>query len=388
MSEPLNKEPAQPSKPGVRLLVTDELGIVKGVEAQSAKSWERFKVATRWGEPDRQRGIGTMCISSRGGLTDTESAVMVVGRGAAGYEVLQPLTGKLLGKVGKALSQSKPDNVTGVAVVRAGGSLDYSVLSSTASGMLRLHSPPTAEPSTAWEELSSWSAGQACECLALHSGGDLAAVGGQGSEVAVWSLETQKKAFGAKGAKKDFLGLQDKPWVTALAWLPGEDTRKVVVGTGSSKVRLYDLSTTMRRPVMEASFEVQTRVTAVAPAPDGAGVWAANGLGVVQQWDLAANRMMGVLKGHGGAIRSLAVHPEEPLIASVGLDRFLRVHNCNTRKQVCRLYIKQQLTGVAWCPLEPQASEAEDNSQPTAGAPAKRSNTHGKEAIRKSRKTR
>lgn len=68
-------------------------------------------------------------------------------------------------------------------------------------------------------------------------------------------------------------------------------------------------------------------------------------------------RMGGVLKGHGGAVRSIALHPEEDLVASVGLDRWLRVHDGATRKQLVKVYLKQQLTSVAWCPCDPPTPE-------------------------------
>lgn len=47
-----------------------------------------------------------------------------------------------------------------------------------------------------------------------------------------------------------------------------------------------------------------------------------------------------------GSVRALAVHPGRPLIASVGLDRFLRVHDTRTRQPVCKVYLKSQLTGA------------------------------------------
>ncbi len=59
------------------------------------------------------------------------------------------------------------------------------------------------------------------------------------------------------------------------------------------------------------------------------------------------------MKGAAGSVRSLALHPDasaHPLLASVSLDRFLRVHDTNTRASVCKVYCKQQLTGVVWLP--------------------------------------
>jgi len=59
-----------------------------------------------------------------------------------------------------------------------------------------------------WEEVVGWDAAQGCDCLSVSGSMELAATGGQGSELLVWDLETQERSFVAKGAKKDFLGLQ------------------------------------------------------------------------------------------------------------------------------------------------------------------------------------
>lgn len=78
--------------------------------------------------------------------------------------------------------------------------------------------------------------------------------------------------------------------------------------------------------------------------------------------------MHGALKGPAGAVKSLAIHPELPIIASVGLDRFFRVHNVDSKALLCKLYLKQQLTAVAWSPDAPETA-AVDNS---AAQPADR----------------
>lgn len=74
----------------------------------------------------------------------------------------------------------------------------------------------------------------------------------------------------------------------------------------------------------------------------------------------ACHRLMDVLKGSGGSVRGLALHPEAPILASAGLDRWLRVYHTGTKKQLTKVYLKQHLTGVAWCPMStatlPQAA--------------------------------
>lgn len=343
----------------VRLVVTDELGLIKGLEANSVKEWETCKVASRWGEPSRQLAVEAMCLSSRGGFSDTESALLAVSRSDMSVQVMDPITGRLFADIPKKVGQK--EKVSGLSILWEGISLaarDCAVLSCTGDGLVRMHSPKDemfrSMAVSEWDEVTSWSIGQACDCMAVNPTAEQIAIGGLGTEMAVYDMVTQKRIFQAKGAKKDFLGLQDKPWVSCLAWIPGGDNRKVVVGTGSSKLRLYDLATDMRRPVLETSFtKGQTKVTSVAPNFDGSSVWAANGAGTVQLWDIKANKMMDVLKGAGGSVRSLSLHPEEPLIASVGLDRWLRVHHTGTKKQLAKVYLKQQLTGVTWCPSPP-----------------------------------
>jgi ribosome biogenesis protein NSA1 len=41
--------------------------------------------------------------------------------------------------------------------------------------------------------------------------------------------------------------------------------------------------------------------------------------------------VVGGYKGLAGAVQQLQLHPTLPLLASVGLDRFVRVHHVHTR---------------------------------------------------------
>ena len=93
----------------------------------------------------------------------------------------------------------------------------------------------------------------------------------------------------------------------------------------------------------------------MSDASVGTLVWAANGMGKIECLDLRMNKLQGSLKGPAGAVKSLALHSELPIIASVGLDRFFRVHNVDSKALLCKLYLKQQLTAVAWSPEAPAA---------------------------------
>lgn len=109
----------------------------------------------------------------------------------------------------------------------------------------------------------------------------------------------------------------------------------------------------------------------------GSRVWAANGAGLVEGLDLKARKMCGgALKGPAGSVRSLALHPaadgldgdegvdKSKLIASAGLDRMLRVHSTQSRAVQGKVYLKQQLTGVAWLPVpELEADQGEGHGR-------------------------
>jgi hypothetical protein len=43
----------------------------------------------------------------------------------------------------------------------------------------------------------------------------------------------------------------------------------------------------------------------------------------------------------------LAVHPSEPVLASVGLDRFLRLHSTHSRQLLAKVYCKTLPTGAS-----------------------------------------
>jgi ribosome biogenesis protein NSA1 len=112
----------------------------------------------------------------------------------------------------------------------------------------------------------------------------------------------------------------------------------------------------------------------------GKRVWVANAAGQVEVLDLQAGKMAGAVKGATGSVRSLALHRTEPLLASVGLDRFLRVYSTVSRKQLCAVYLKQQLNGVSFCPAS-QEEEAKENAreqQAAAGRDRDRSKKQSK----------
>lgn len=189
----------------------------------------------------------------------------------------------------------------------------------------------------------------------------LLAVGGRDVELRLHVVTTGEVKYSAKGAKPNMLGLVDKPWDTALAFLPSPGARgssdqlsggigeprenpgaRLLVGTAHHKLRLYDASVG-KRPQTVVDWE-GARITAIAPEQTGKRCWIANGVGQIGVVELPSCRVVGGIRGAAGSVRDLQLHPQLPFLASVGLDRTLRVHSTASRQLVAKCYLKTQLT--------------------------------------------
>lgn len=72
----------------------------------------------------------------------------------------------------------------------------------------------------------------------------------------------------------------------------------------------------------------------------------ADKLGGVFKIDLRMCTIAGRYKGAAGAIRDLCFDESGTVVACCGLDRFLRLYNFDTRKQLLKVYMKQRLNRV------------------------------------------
>ncbi|CAA7026452.1 unnamed protein product [Microthlaspi erraticum] len=137
---------------------------------------------------------------------------------------------------------------------------------------------------------------------------------------------------------KDSLGIFTPTWFTCAAFLSNEDHCKFVTGTKSHQVRLYDASA-QRRPVLSFDFP-ETAVTAICEDPDGHTIYVGNTSADLAAYDIRTGKLLGSFLGKcSGSIRSVVRHPHHNVIASCGLDRYLRVYD---------VFLKQHLTGLVF----------------------------------------
>ena len=57
-----------------------------------------------------------------------------------------------------------------------------------------------------------------------------------------------------------------------------------------------------------------------------------NGSGKMAALDLRGGKLVNSFRDIAGSVRYIRCHPNEPLVVSCGLDRFLRVHHLHTKK--------------------------------------------------------
>ncbi|GBF99536.1 hypothetical protein Rsub_12342 [Raphidocelis subcapitata] len=366
-----------------RLVVADELGMLKVVQVPAGPKWEDASVVATWGKPDRAGRVVALCAAVPAGLEAGAPSLLAVGRAGGRVELLDGATGAALaawqaaaGGQQRAAASARDAGAGVVGLHCLGGGSGWGqassaaeltvglrVLSVTGGGRTCIHARAQGEDVAQWEEVAGFQAAPSVAATALSSDCAALAVGGEGCQLSLWDVAAQTRAWQAKGAKPNAIGLVDHPYVTAAAFLSdwagrgGSDgevgacsmgRRVVVVGNTSHKLLIYDTAAG-RRPQLEVAWR-DARITALVADGDQR-VWAANGAGAVEALDLRAGRMTGGLKGAGGSVRALALHPGgQPLIASAGLDRFVRVHSTDSRANLGRAYVKQQLTAVAWLP--------------------------------------
>mmetsp|Transcript_8005 Transcript_8005/g.29600 ORF Transcript_8005/g.29600 Transcript_8005/m.29600 type:complete len:463 (+) Transcript_8005:79-1467(+) len=180
--------------------------------------------------------------------------------------------------------------------------------------------------------------------LAVSNDGVLA-IGGKGNELCLWDSRTGQNMFKAKAPKADMLGYVPKPWVTALEFIPGSGGTKVVAATGHAQIRVYDAHL-QRKPVLLIKFG-EGPVMSIAISPRGDQLFAGSTSGDIHSFDLSNGNRLGAFKGSTGSVRCIVAHPSLPVIASCGLDRFVRVFHSTTRKPLAKLCLKQMLTCVS-----------------------------------------
>lgn len=240
------------------------------------------------------------------------------------------------------------------------------VVSVTTGGSICLYThEPEENNQYCWKETQSWSAPPDVCSTAFDPQSGLLAIGCKGAELRLIDINTGQTAFTAKGGKPNKVGVVDPAWNTALAFVPGSGGKKIIVGTGHHKLRMYD-TTVGKRPQLDIPFG-ETRITALALESDGQRCWVGNGLGQLEVYDFKTGRFSGAIKGIAGSVRSVVLSTDGGIIVSVGLDRFLRLHDTKSRSGLGKVYLKSQLTGAVIVPMLPVPVKSNEGGRQDEG---------------------
>ncbi|KAI6227794.1 WD repeat-containing protein 74 [Aphelenchoides fujianensis] len=195
-----------------------------------------------------------------------------------------------------------------------------------------------------WTAERAVEAGARLRCLQRDPAREhVLATGGRDLPLKLWDLSDGRPLFAAKNVRESALCLQRPEWVAAVRFLA--DSPLVCTATGHHQLRLYD-PRAQRRPVGELEW-LHEPLTALAVCSRPLHVLAANTRGDLGLFDLR-NKMRPVQKyrGFAGFVRAIAAHPTAPLVASVGIDRFLVVHELDSRRVLKKIYCKAKLNAV------------------------------------------
>ncbi|KAJ8348493.1 hypothetical protein SKAU_G00270820 [Synaphobranchus kaupii] len=318
--------------------VGSETGILKGVSLAKKQAFNFCELNSLSRDQE-------VCVLCWGDAQETEVLV-----GCANGAVKTFSTEKGIFTGSRQCGDSTQAKFTGLAVT------DSSLVTCVESGLMKIWK----EGSTDTVEINA--GGSVCRMRQNPSQLHHVATGGKQNPVKVWDLERpDTPIFAAKNVRNDWLDLRVPEWVRDLAFLP--DSEKIVTCTGHHQVRVYDPASPQRRPVIEAQFGEYPLTALSLPSTPGSVV-VGNTQGQVAVLDLRKGLVRGCLKGLAGAVRGLQCHPSLPLVASCGLDRFLRVHSLEDRTLQHKVYLKSRLNCVLLssrdleaCPPEADAEQ-------------------------------
>lgn len=335
--------------PPLRALTFDALGLIKVIQVQGEKGLP--EVVDRWGQPDPDRAILVTSLSS-----DHENPRLGVARKNRVVDILDPRNGAVCGtcEVGstdpsQSVNGRRPDNdpIIGLHVFRKDRANKFLECTEKGNAIIRSFKTDVDMTSMALDSPAGWKicGSGSVLCCQVDGTEKYATFGGKGVELNLWDLEKGSKSWTAKAPPRDSIGLFAPTWVTAVTFLSKEDHRKVVIGTSQHQVRLYDIAA-QRRPILSFDFQ-EYPIKVIKEDLDGYTVFVGTGSGDLASFDTRTGKLLGSFKGKcSGSIRSIARHPELPVVASCGLDRYLRIWNTKTRELLAAAFLKQQLTSV------------------------------------------
>lgn len=320
-------------KPFHSIYLGCETGLIKGVDVEH-RTWSNV---TSVEQADRQNEILRMCWN------DEDQNELCFGRRSQTVSIFDTHTNAVVNTLELAAGNGA---FKGLCKVNS----DY--ITCTECGCLRLWS------SSGTQKLEI-SAGENVYCMRNNpQQRHLVATGGKENRLKVWNLERpETPIFTAKNVRHDWLNLRQPEWVTDVAFLP--DSQQVITSTNDHQVRVYDPSSDCRRPVVTVVFD-ECPITSMCLRPsEPHHVFVGNAHGNMALIDLRGKgKVVQQYKGAEGGIRSVDCHPMQNMVASCGLDRYLRLYDIDSRKLIHKFYVKSRVNAMLFSSKQRPTNEA------------------------------
>ncbi|XP_050312759.1 WD repeat-containing protein 74 [Anthonomus grandis grandis] len=185
--------------------------------------------------------------------------------------------------------------------------------------------------------------------------------GGEHNDLKLWNIESKQCIFKAKSLGHDHLQLPIPTSVRGIAFFNHEPSL-VACCTKEGHVLLYD-ERAQRKPTIKF-HEEKASYSSISSTFKDTQVFVGTTKGYLQWLDLRQSaKVLKTYTTFTGAVTDVVCDPLEPFVASVSLDRHLRVHNCETKELKSKIYMKQNLTKLLVKPIvkdeEPKQAEAQ-----------------------------
>ncbi|OXU22120.1 hypothetical protein TSAR_004544 [Trichomalopsis sarcophagae] len=191
------------------------------------------------------------------------------------------------------------------------------------------------------------------------------ATGGLENPLKLWDLNKKVNTFTAKNISHDWLQLRVPIGVADLCFLT--NNKQVVTVGRYGHIRLYDTKA-QRRPVVNLEMKEES-LTTVSTCADDRQVVCGTGRGRMNLVDLRkTGKILNTYKGPVGAVTSVAVSKVDSCLVSTSFDRYLYIHDVESKKLLKKVYLTSKLSSMVmrseFSLKEPEKEEnAEDSCE-------------------------
>lgn len=196
--------------PAYRLVIGDELGLVRLINVPEGPKWDATTIVDKWGEPDRSRGIQHLAISAAA-LTSKSDALLAASRKGGKISILNAESGSSLCDLQPGVSGRGADeaaDIIGLAFLHKhqGNKLHPNLACCQNSGLVTFYAADGAS-SSQYSQISQLQGAAQSMAMAVAVDHSRLALGGQTSHLQVLDIETKEKIFVPKGGKPDKVSL-------------------------------------------------------------------------------------------------------------------------------------------------------------------------------------